>query len=323
MAKADYTYAVARIRSMELKLFTSKDIDNLLSLPDYDSCIRFLKEKGWGDDTEISSGDAILSFERQKIWKLMNELVKEENTFDIFLVQNDFHNLKVTIKAITRNVDPKNMFVQFGKISGQKIFEAIENRKYSYLPDYLQSIAKTSLETLLQTSDGQLCDILIDKACLDTVYKIGQSNDNEIIKLYSELFVASSNIKTAVRCAKTGKSLNFIKQALAECTSINCNALANAASKGLDEVCSYLSSTTYKSAVDALKKSPSTFEKYCDDLLTDKMQTQKWEPFTIGPLVAYIIARENEIKAVRLILSAKLNSLDIQIIKERLRKMYV
>ena len=91
----------------------------------------------------------------------------------------------------------------------------------------------------------------------------------------------------------------------------------------MDEICSYLSSTTYKSAVDALKKSPTAFEKYCDDLLTDKMKSQKWEPFTIGPLIAYIIARENEIKAVRIILSAKLNSLDNEIVKERLREMYV
>lgn len=323
MANADYTYAVARIRSMELKLFSAKEIENLLSLSDYNSCLRYLNEKGWGNDNSSLNGDEIISIERKKIWKLMNELVKEENTFDVFLIQNDFHNLKVAIKSITRNVDPENMFIEFGKISGQKIYESIQNRKYSYLPEYLQNIAKYALDTLLQTSDGQLCDVLIDKACLDAVYKIGQSSDNEIIKLYSELFVASSNIKTAVRCAKVGKPLNFIKQALAECNSINCNALAVASSKGLEEVCNYLSTTTYKMAVEALKSSPSTFEKYCDDLLTDKMQSQKWEPFTIGPLIAYIIARENEIKTVKLILSAKLNSLDIEIVKERLRKMYV
>lgn len=58
-------------------------------------------------------------------------------------------------------------------------------------------------------------------------------------------------------------------------------------------------------------------------MLTDKIKPQKWEPFSIGPLAAYIIARDNEIKAVRLILSAKLNALDSEAIKERLRDMYV
>lgn len=322
MAKADYTYAVARIRSKELKLLTMKDLEALISLDDYESCIRFLTEKGWGNDTN-QTGDEILSTERKKIWLLMNELVKEENAFDVFLLQNDFHNLKVTIKAITRNLKADNMFSEFGKVPAEKIYEAIDKRNYSQLPEYLQNTAKEAMNTLLHTSDGQLCDIIIDKACLEAVYNAGKNSDNEIIKLYSELFVASADIKIAVRCAKTNKTLDFIKQSLAECETLNINMLANSAAKGIDEICSYLSSSAYKEAVEALKKSPSAFEKYCDDLVTDKMKTQKWEPFTIGPLVAFIIARENEIKAVRIILSAKLNSLDTEIVKERLRKMYV
>lgn len=322
MAKADYTYAVARIRSKELKLLTMKDLEALISLDDYESCIRFLTEKGWGNDTN-QTGDDILSTERKKIWLLMNELVKEENAFDVFLLQNDFHNLKVTIKAITRNLKAENMFSEFGKVPAEKIYEAIDKRNYSQLPEYLQNTAKEAMNTLLHTSDGQLCDIIIDKACLEAVYNAGKNSDNEIIKLYSELFVASADIKIAVRCAKTNKTLDFIKQSLAECETLNINMLANSAAKGIDEICSYLSSSAYKEAVEALKKSPSAFEKYCDDLVTDKMKTQKWEPFTIGPLVAFIIARENEIKAVRIILSAKLNSLDTEIVKERLRKMYV
>ncbi len=322
MAKADYTYAVARIRSKELKLLTMKDLEALIALDDYESCIRFLTEKGWGNDTN-QTGDEILSTERKKIWLLMNELVKEENAFDVFLLQNDFHNLKVTIKAITRDLKADNMFSEFGKIPAEKIYEAIDKRNYSQLPEYLQNTAKEAMNVLLHTSDGQLCDIIIDKACLEAVYNAGINSDNEIIKLYSELFVASADIKIAVRCAKTAKTLDFIKQSLAECETLNINILANSAAKGIEEICSYLTSSAYKEAVEALKRSPSAFEKYCDDLVTEKMKSQKWEPFTIGPLVAYIIARENEIKAVRIILSAKLNSLDTEIVRERLRKMYV
>ena len=57
--------------------------------------------------------------------------------------------------------------------------------------------------------------------------------------------------------------------------------------------------------------------------MTNAMKPQKWEPFGIGPVVAYIIARQNEIKAVRMILSAKINDLSEDMIKERLRDMYV
>ena len=99
--------------------------------------------------------------------------------------------------------------------------------------------------------------------------------------------------------------------------------LAKAAAKSIDDIYGYLSTTSYSSAVEALKTSPSAFEKWCDDKLIDSIKPQKSEPFTIGPLAAYIIARENEIKAVRLILSAKLNDLDSDAVNERLRDMYV
>jgi V/A-type H+-transporting ATPase subunit C len=53
------------------------------------------------------------------------------------------------------------------------------------------------------------------------------------------------------------------------------------------------------------------------------MKPQKTNPFTIGPLAAYILARQNEIKCVRMVLSAKLNGLPDDMIRERLREMYV
>ena len=45
--------------------------------------------------------------------------------------------------------------------------------------------------------------------------------------------------------------------------------------------------------------------------------------FGISPLIAYILARETEIKAVRIILSGKHNNLPQETIRERLREMYV
>ncbi len=45
--------------------------------------------------------------------------------------------------------------------------------------------------------------------------------------------------------------------------------------------------------------------------------------FTIGPVIAYVIARQNEIKTVRIILSGKQNELPDDSIRERVREMYV
>ena len=53
------------------------------------------------------------------------------------------------------------------------------------------------------------------------------------------------------------------------------------------------------------------------------MQPQKYEVFSVGPLVAYVLARENEIKTVRIIVSGKRSGLSDDSIRERVREMYV
>ena len=42
-----YTYAVARIRALEVSLFSNSTIDQLIACQNYEQCIQFLEEKGW------------------------------------------------------------------------------------------------------------------------------------------------------------------------------------------------------------------------------------------------------------------------------------
>lgn len=43
-----YTYAVARIRALEVALFSNSTIDQLIACQNYKQCLQFLEEKGWG-----------------------------------------------------------------------------------------------------------------------------------------------------------------------------------------------------------------------------------------------------------------------------------
>ena len=319
----EYTYAVARIRYRESRLLTDSDLSNLMASKDAATVVRLLKEKGWGDSSSDENVENLLKAEKEKLWSFIDEIVPDRSVFDFMLVPGDFHNLKVAVKAITRDVAPDDMFVPDCTFDSGKLYDALKRRDYDSLPEFLAPTAKEAMTTLLETSDGQLCDIIIDKACLDYVYNTGKDNENELVKLYCELYVACADIKIAVRSAKVGKSPEFIRRSLAECSTLDVRRLAAAASMGYSDIIAYLNETEYKSAVDAISESMSAFEKWCDDFITEAMKPQKWEPFSLGPIVAYIIARQNEIKAVQMILSAKVNGLSEEMIKERLRKMYV
>ena len=322
MRETDFTYAVARVRYRETKLLTDTDLTAVFESKDVESALRLLKDKGWGEGMVSDDIDAFLKSEEERTWDFVHEIV-EDDAFDFFLVPNDFHNLKVAIKAITRDESAEGIMINESLFDADELFDAVEKREYDRLPEYLQAPAQEAMQVLLQTSDGQLCDIIIDKACLETVYQMGMQNSDETIKLYAELYVASADIKIAVRACKTGKSLEFIRRALADCATLDTERLAVSASLSYDDLIAYLSDSEYAAAVPMIQKSLSAFEKWCDDYLIEKLQPMKWEPFTIGPVFAYIIARKNEIKAVRMILSGKVNGLSEQTIRERLRMMYV
>ncbi|MBQ6153694.1 MAG: V-type ATPase subunit [Ruminococcus sp.] len=323
MAQTDFTYAVARIRFKETNLLTDNELEGLLTAKNSDEVVRILKDKGWGDSAKDESLDQLISSEENKLWTFVNEIVPDKSVYAFLLVENDFHNLKVAVKAVTRDEKCDGMLIQNAVTKPSLIVDAVSKREYDRLPDYLSDVCQEAMSVLLQTSDGQLCDIIVDKGCLDYIYQLKSESDNDIVRLYCEQLVASSDIKIAVRCAKTKKPLDFIKRSLADCDTLNVDKLAVCASHGYDEIIEYLRETDYKSACDALEVSLSAFEKWCDDYMTEVLRPQKWEPFSIGPVIGYIVAKKSEIKAVRMILSAKVNDLDSDVIRERLRKSYV
>ena len=53
------------------------------------------------------------------------------------------------------------------------------------------------------------------------------------------------------------------------------------------------------------------------------MNETKYDSFSVAPLIAYAYAKRTEHQIVTLILSAKRNGLEEDVIRERVRKLYV
>ncbi len=220
-----YTYAVARIRANELALFNDQAIEQLLAAKSYEECIRLLQDKGWGGMEANPTAESLLAEEREKTWALMRELVPDLSVFDVFLYTNDYHNLKAAIKLVCTGSEDFGLFISHGTIDHRELLHAVQERDWGSLPDPMRGPAEEAYTALAQTRDGQLCDIILDRAALDAVYAAGKASRDELVRRYAELTVAAADIKTAVRCARTGKPMDFIRRALAECDSLSVSRL--------------------------------------------------------------------------------------------------
>ncbi|MBB5194010.1 V-type ATPase subunit [Anaerocolumna cellulosilytica] len=322
MADNQFIYAVARIRTKELSLLDNLFFDQLLACKSYQDCLRLLAEKGWGRTGE-ETAEEFLTAEREKTWEIMRELVEDMSVFDTFLLGNDYHNLKAAIKTVYLNQEVPGIFVTRGTIDTELIVKAAREHDFALLPEEMREIAQEAYQVLFHTGDSQLCDIIIDKASLEAIYRSGKASGNDLLLTYSELKVAAADINIAIRGAKTGKKKDFFLRALAQCSTLDVERLSEAALKGPEAIYEYLDNTSYYEAVQAIKESPSSFEKWCDDKLIQQIKPQKYNSFSLSPLAAYVLAKENEIKSVRIVLSGKLNNLSEGSVRERLREMYV
>ena len=323
MAKPDYIYAVARIRAKELLCFGSPAMEQLMACKTYEECLRMLNEKGWGDGSAGQTPESLLDGERNKTWEQLRELVEDMSVFDVFLYANDYHNLKAAIKENYAPSHGSDIYSSNGTIDPAVFRQAADEHDFSVLPAGMRDAAEEAMSVLRETGDGQLCDIIIDKAALNAILQAGKASGDPLLAFYAEHTVATANIKTAVRCQKTGKSLDFIQRALAECDTLDVSLLAQTAVESFEAIIEYLGRTCYSGAAEALTQSASAFERWCDNRLIEKIRPQKYETSTIGPLAAWLLARENEIKTVRILLSGKRNGLSDDAIRERLREMYV
>ena len=71
MSNTKYTYAVARIRALEVSLFSDAVIEQLLACRTAEQALQFVREKGWGDVSADGDMDAVLKCEEEKAWQVI------------------------------------------------------------------------------------------------------------------------------------------------------------------------------------------------------------------------------------------------------------
>ena len=319
----EYIYAVARVRSREVSLLGKNDLERLMACPNEGECLRVLRDKGWGRGEGSSSPEELLAAEEEKTWSFMRDLTKDTAPLAPLLLPIDGNNLKAAIKCAATETQPHGVFLPGGQWESDDLLRMARERDFSALPPILAEAAEKAMQTLLQTGDSQLCDVFLDRACLEEILRLGKESRLDALEKYSEWTVATANIQTAARACKANKNREFLELALALCETLNVKELTEAAARGMEKLLEYLASTPYGEGVEKLRKSASAFEKWRDDRAMELIQGEKGEYFSAGPLFAYAVARRREIDTVRIILSGKRNGLEDGKLRERLRETYV
>lgn len=320
MKDLDYAFAVGRVRANEYKLLSNQELQALISANDADEILRRISEKGY--DISLSANDMFNKAESD-LWSFMKEILPLGHELDALIIKNDFYNLKVALKCTFSADDAHSFFSRVSVYEPDIILEAVTKRRFELLPECLRSVAQEACDILTRTRSGQRADIVIDRASIEATVDLAiQSKSPLLIKLCKALedFTA---IKIAYRSAMTRKSLAFAEKAIPKCDRLDRGELIKAALVSGEAIIEYLAAHSFTEAAECLESSAAEFERYCDDKLTEYVECGKLTPFGVDPIIAYFVAKQAEILSLRIILTAKQNSMSDEIITKRVRKLYV
>ena len=323
MKDTDYAYAVARIRANEGKLLTSAQMQTLTDAPSFERALLDLKNLGWLEDDGEHDISAIIARQNAALWELLQAVVPDKEELGALTALNDFFNLKAALKCMLTEQDPAPLYQWPTMLDLDALTESIKAHAFDRLPPSFAACAKRAFEAAHRTESGQSADILIDEAALRLLASVKEETKSELLRSVYSFMCDSTNIKIALRCARTGKDLSFTESAVGPCFALEKSQLCFAAVQGEAALFAYLSATPLSEGAALLQTSTSRFEKWCDDVVIEKAKAAKYVFFGFDPIAAYFFAKSAEIKTVRILLSAKKAGVAPEIIKERVRALYV
>lgn len=329
----DYAYASARIRVRETKLLGKSHFDRMLDASTADEAYKVLTEAEYGIPGKNTAGvfayEELLADEMMKCYMLLLEIAPQPDLVKAFQRRHDFFNIKVVLKAEFSQKEMPAILMDTGTIDKEAVVSMIRERDYSEFTPIMQEAIEQTRELFSKTHDPQIVDIILDKASYHQLVIDLNEIKSPFLHRLAELITDTTNIKMFIRARFLNKSWDFIQKILLKHGTIREKVYFRSSGKSIDDFVEQLHNSEYADVVEKgweMSKSTKTsleLEKLLDDYIMEYIQGAKMVTMGVEPLIAYLFAKEAEIKNVRIIMTAKINKLSVDLIRERLRECYV
>lgn len=344
MNRENFIAASISTRIYEDDLLKARDLERL---NDYESLSEVLNAL---NDSSYSSAIAeldrdeeyekILNKELVKVYDKIADVTPDKNISQYLIEKYNFHNLKLLVKEIIQEEDYSKIYSPMANVDTAFIKRELlrttdgevslgsvgkKDDREIYL-DYAQK----ALKAYRESENPAMIDISLDKSYYEREVDLAEKTGIESLLAYTKEAIDLNNIKTLLRIR--GQKLDFghLENALIEGGNLDKNDVLAMINMDANEIVlktSSLKVNSYlKASLDRDKKDSENLldlEKAIDDHFMDF--AKKAKAMTYGPevLLGFLIAKEQEIKNLRIIFISKLNSLPKDFTRERLRETYV
>ncbi|CDF58550.1 V-type ATP synthase subunit C [Thermobrachium celere] len=324
-----FAQCIARIKVLETKMLDRAKLESLIEAKDFDEAKRILQDSIYSDYISMPSYEEGLKRSLEDFYLEMFKLCPVSEVVDIFRTKYDAHNIKTLVKSRFLNKDIDKLLINAGTVDVSKLKDIFKDENLRDLyPEFREAVFKV-FEEYNSNKNPQDIDTIIDEAMFVRQMNIAKSARLEFLQSYIQLLIDIQNIKTFIRAKEQKRDREFLKKVLIKGGKIDLDLFISNYIEDIESFSNKVFHTEHfkwiKEGVEEYLKTKDLgrIEKMADDYLLSVLKNSKFISFGPEPVVAYIYAKENEIKILRIILTGKKNRVSADTIRERLRDIYV
>lgn len=330
MERSEFVHSSSRIRTLESKLLSKDDIEELVQARDLRATVDLLESsnysQGFSNIEQAEDYDEAIYFELERLYTEVRDISPYEEIVDLVALKYQAHNMRVIFKDFVMGTDHKALLYPESLVGEE---ESIGNK--SYEDEILKSLDEIDID-FSSSRDGQIDPLAIDLGLDEWFYQeliaIAQSTGVDYFERYANDYIDFSNIISLLRIKNQGRAKDFASKVIRQDGYIASKEIIGMFDESLEDIVgAFKNSNIGKRLTRAYEsfeesQSISSFEIEFDNYQMDIAKEAKYISFGPEVILAYLISREIEIKNIRLILVSKLNRLSPEFIRERLRDTY-
>lgn len=318
----EYLYSTARFRAKAARLTNREMLSRLSDAGTVDECVRQLADAGISIDRDENGGLAIERSLDRYLSECFEEVaycLPDRAMVDIFRYPYDAHNVKTLLKSRVRGTNPFPLLMSMGTLSPDDAEQAVREGNYSLFSSEIGASIPKAIALYAQTNDPQLLDAVVDAGCFADMLERAKTYGEYLISAV-QTRIDSINILTALRILRMGGyASSFYSQHFIPGGKLTDDMMLKAFDEGEKALIKALVRTPYSALADAFSGEEearlSAWETACDGLYRKAIRRADSQLAGAEVLFAYLADRENEVKNVRVLLTAKLAGLPSQRIK--------
>ena len=331
MDRMDYGQSVVTIRILEKRLLTRNRLERMIEAQTPEEVLKLLGETEYSQNMADIHGsqdyEIILKRETERVFSIVRNMIKNTGIVDVLSLKYDYHNLKVLLKSKITGKDFSSLLMQAGTIDASKFKVKFETQSNDLPQEIMEAIDEVQKD-FEENNNPQRIDIIVDKHYFRNLSRLAKEIDVKVITDYVEGLIDFENMITLFRVQKQKRDARFLETVIFEGGTISKNKIVASINDNTDTILNKFKKeklgTYLVKGLEAFSETKrlSELEKISDNYLMELNKESKYVVFGPEPLFTYLVAKEREINAVRMIMVSKINNISSDKIRERLRETY-